>query len=114
MYRLFKYWGGEAVYGGHENDPIISNTLKLIGSPCIIKCSVPISEVDKNPPDFCKRFLSYFISNDIEYPEPPASFDMYTERDLKSIEVLEIIEKSNPVFRDLTDHMNWPEDYEVI
>ncbi|MCD4782864.1 MAG: hypothetical protein K8T10_03425 [Candidatus Eremiobacteraeota bacterium] len=111
VYRLFKYWGGEAVYNGHENDPIISNTLKSIGVPCIIKCSVPISEVDKYPPDFCKRFLSYFISNDIEYPEPPASFDMYTERDLKSIEVLEIIEKSNPVFRDLTDYMNWSEDY---
>jgi hypothetical protein len=107
VYRLFRSWGGEAMYCGHENDDRISATLRSIGIPCIVKCSLPILDVDRYPPDYAARFLSFFISGEVEYPEPPVGFDMCIERDLKASEVLDIIDMHNSAFEALTDYRNW-------
>lgn len=39
---FFRFWGGEALYKSHENDPF-GNVLTQIGTPCVIKARVPIS-----------------------------------------------------------------------
>lgn len=41
--RLFRHWGGEAVYWAHEGDPEIAAVLRRIGHPSIIDAWVPIS-----------------------------------------------------------------------
>ncbi|SEP47298.1 hypothetical protein SAMN04490178_1441 [Propionispora vibrioides] len=113
VYRLFRSWGGEAMYCGHENDGHILGTLRTIGVPCIVKCSIPISDADQYPPNYVERFLSYFISKDIEYPEPSAGFDMYIKRDLKVSEVLKVIDLFNPTFEALTDCKAWHEQCKI-
>jgi hypothetical protein len=40
---FFHYWGGEALYNFHENDPITGGALRRIGRPCLIEADVPIS-----------------------------------------------------------------------
>lgn len=112
LYRFFNFWGGEALYCGHWEDPHISNTLTSIGIPCIVKCCLPF--VDVNPTCLADRFLAYMISEDIEYPHPPADFDMRIERNLISTEVKDIIEISNPRFKHLTGHSNWPTQYKIV
>jgi hypothetical protein len=43
--RLFRYWGGEAVYWAHERGTEISAVLRRIGHPSIIDAWVPISDL---------------------------------------------------------------------
>jgi len=116
IYRFFKSWGGEALYWGHENDKNICETLQSIGTPCIIKCSVPFTESKlfciRN--SYSERFLSFFISNDIQYPEPSAECDMMIKRSLKTNEVINVIEFSNPLFKELTKYDSWCEECPIF
>lgn len=40
--RLFRSWGGEALYNSHEKDLETGSVLRSIGIPCIIEAAVPI------------------------------------------------------------------------
>lgn len=114
IYRLLRNWGGEAVYWGHEKDHNISQTIKNIGLPCIIKCSLPISETEFFHHNYSARFLSYLASDNIEYPEPPASFDLNIKRDLLPNEVLNIIDIRQHEFIDLIDYNKWKDKFPLI
>jgi len=113
VYRLFRSWGGEALYWGHEKDDQISVTLRRIGIPCIVKCSLPFRDAEPYHPSYAKRFLSYLISGEVEYPDPPAEFDMRIRRDLIASEVLEIIDIFNPKFGEFTDYKSWDEQCQI-
>jgi hypothetical protein len=41
--RLFRNWGGEALYAYHETDPITGLGLRSIGTPCPVEADVPIA-----------------------------------------------------------------------
>ena len=43
--RLFRSWGGEALYNSHEHDSVTGSVLRGIGKPCVIMVSVPISSL---------------------------------------------------------------------
>jgi len=113
VYRLFRYWGGEALYWGHENDENISNSIKQLGTPCIVKCALPFHDVDFYH-NYTARFLSYVVSDIIKYPEPSVDFDMYIKRDLCPEEVLEIIDISNPRFVQMIDYDKWKNDFPLV
>jgi hypothetical protein len=113
VFRLFQHWGGEVMYGGHENDTAIASTLCRIGTPCIVKCAIPFSLVSQFHINFTERFLSQFVSGDVEYVEPTADFDLYTKHDLPASAVLEIIERSNPKFETMTESKAWPDHHGI-
>jgi|MDSW01.3.fsa_nt_gb hypothetical protein len=114
VYRLFRSWGGEALYNGHEEDEEIAPHLRSIGAPCIVKCAMPFSEAENYSSSYAKRFISRFILDEIEYPEPPYSFDMHMKRDLTPAEILGIIKISDPQFEELTDYKNWPDEEQIV
>lgn len=113
VFRLFRSWGGEAIYFGHETDNNIAGDLARLGTPCIVKCAIPFPCDDPYYPKFAARFLSQLVENDIEFPEPPADFDLRTKRDLSASEVLEIIEFSDPQFEELTGCSAWSVQYRI-
>lgn len=113
VFRLFRSWGGEAVYNGHEEDKNISSVLRSIGSPCLVKCTIPFNDVEHFHQNFSEYFLSFSVKQEINCPHPGYQFDMHIKRDIPSSEVLEIIEFSNPRFKELTDHSSWPKCYQV-
>lgn len=41
--RFFRHWGGEALYGLHERDPVTSPVLAQVGTPCVVEALVPIA-----------------------------------------------------------------------
>jgi hypothetical protein len=41
VFRLFRSWGGEAVYVGLEQDEKIAAVLASIVTPCVVKCAIP-------------------------------------------------------------------------
>jgi len=44
--RLFTSWGGEALYGCHEQDVCTGPVLRSIGSPCIVEAELPIERIE--------------------------------------------------------------------
>jgi hypothetical protein len=115
VYRLFRSWGGEAVYNGHEDEDGVDDIpiLRSIGIPSIVKCAIPIINANQYHSSYGERFLSYYISDAIETLEPTAGFDMNIERNLFPNEVLEIIQFDNPVFLELTNFLSWREQYQI-
>lgn len=59
LYRLFRYWGGEAIYGPHEQTEI-GEALKRIGRPTLLKCEVPVSDLHPSYP-IAGRFTAAFM-----------------------------------------------------
>ncbi len=114
VYRLFRSWGGEAVYCGHEDDMRIAPVLASIGTPCIVKCAIPFDRAEHYHENFSERFLAQLISDEIEYPEPAAGFDLNTKKDLEAADVLEIIEFADPRFAALTGFGGWPAHCRII
>jgi len=113
VYRLFRSWGGEAVYRALEENPNVAKTLRSVGQPCIVKCAIPFHQARPSYPGFAKRFLSEFVSNEIVSPEPQKAFDLYTENDVSSDAVRAIIEHRSPQFEQLTRESCWPERYSI-
>lgn len=44
--RFFRSWGGESLYGCHENDPVSGHVLNMIGTPCIIEAYIPVKSLN--------------------------------------------------------------------
>lgn len=58
--RFFRYWGGEALYNSHEDDPETGPVLARIGTPCLIEADVPVG-TDKHswlPVKLARIFLA--------------------------------------------------------
>jgi hypothetical protein len=107
VHRFFRSWGGEAIYVGHEEDSKISDRLRQIGRPCIIRCSIPFSNTNHFCSSFSEYLISFFVSEEIEYPEPGYEFDVYTKSSLSADKTLEIISIEDPEFEILTAYKNW-------
>ncbi len=60
VYRLFRSWGGEALYNSHEDDPATSAALRGIGIPCLVEAFVPVAEI-KTFGAIGQRFLNIYL-----------------------------------------------------
>jgi len=75
--------------------------------PCIVKCALPLEHAHQFHASFAARFVSLFVSEEIESPDPSASFDLYTTHDVDSSSVVEIIALPDPQFESMTRHREW-------
>ena len=107
VYRLFRSWGGEAIYCGLERDGRMADVLQRLGGPCIVKCAIPFAWAVQYHVNFTERFLSQMVSRDVEYSEPPPGFDMHTKQNLRPEDIMDIIEFSDPLFEILTGCSGW-------
>lgn len=114
VFRLFRSWGGEALYRGHEEDPLVVATLRCTGMPCIVKCKIPFGDAKDYRGSYGERFLSQFISKKVKCPDPSPAFDMFVERDLDHTEVLAIFDINNPRFEKLTGYSHWGGYYKIV
>ena len=59
--RFFRHWGGEALYNSHEDDPVTSPAIRVIGTPCIVEVDVPVSSLaghERLALNIVRRFLA--------------------------------------------------------
>lgn len=112
VYRLFRSWGGEALYGGFEDAPSVSGVLTALGQPAIVKCAVALPADDLNG---CRaaHLLSIAVRHQIEHPEPSPTFDWSVRRDLASSEVLDIITMDDSRFEALTRYRAWAPEHRI-
>lgn len=99
---FFEFWGGEAVRRNYKIQEQGMMQLKRIGNPCVVKCSIPFKDIKNVLREYAEYLVSYFISKDIENPEPSAKFDIRIARDLDASEIENIFDISNPNFEKLT------------
>ena len=103
---FFRHWGGEALYGCHEDDPVTSPVLRCIGTPRLVEADVPISLLDKaRGPDFTtyRRFL---ISRGYCIQEP-TDYEDYIVYPLPAQHVRRVISFPDPEFCSLTNCDEW-------
>ena len=72
--RLFRRWGGEALYNSHESDPETGTALTQIGRPCLIEAEVQIECMSENKLAFIvyKSFLAhngFEVECDLDYED---------------------------------------------
>ena len=99
--RFFKSWGGELIY--LEKEDGVMPSLQSIGSPYIIKCAIPIKDLLKSSKQLPARFISIFVKEKIEYPEPDVEFDFFVNSDVPAQNIIDIINHKSIEFNNLTN-----------
>jgi hypothetical protein len=105
LYRLFRLWGGEALYANHERNHEIYTELFYIGKPCIVLGSLTYEDI--NPyPLLATRFVNVFLNKDnLKYNA--YDFDNCVKNEVK---VLNIITEDEELFEQLTNYSKWKLD----
>lgn len=105
LYRLFRSWGGEAIYNNNENLKEVSKTLSSIGKPCIVLGNIKCSEISSYESKcLAEKFLEiYYHKSDIE--KSYCDFDLSLNRE---VGILGIIKLGDDLFEELTGFSKWP------
>ena len=110
VFRFFRCWGGEALYRGHEQD---SHVIGRIGMPCIVVCAIPFTRISQGFRELSEHFLRYLVSDELGLTDFYLTVDIRIEENLRSSEILDIIEYSDPRFEELTTVSSWPSQYQI-
>jgi hypothetical protein len=105
--NLFRYWGGESTRGGPAGHPEILREIAEIGTPCVVKCAVPVMDSRRHYDNYAKHFLSRSVANDLEYPEPSGAFNFHVTVPVTFANVLKVIEYEDAEFEELTRSKSW-------
>lgn len=70
LYRLFRSWGGEALYNSHEDDPTTGPILQRMGTPCIVEAKVPIRDLAKHGGLDSKIVRQFLVNRGFESHDP--------------------------------------------
>jgi hypothetical protein len=78
--RLFRHWGGEALYNSHEDDEVTSPVLRGIGAPAIIEADVPIAFLRRPYYGLAMKIVRIFlIDGGYHTQEPTTHSDRITQ-----------------------------------
>jgi hypothetical protein len=105
FYRLFKYWGGEALYWMHEEDQKVARELQAFGEACIVVGSLNAGELGKGIDDAAERFVYVFWDQRCGIPTD-------STRDLsirRTVRTLDVIKRSDDRFELFTSASGWRE-----
>jgi hypothetical protein len=104
--RLFTSWGGEALYGSHEEDEQTGPLLRSIGTPCIVEAALPLDvvSVHARPGEWLMRaFLSQRGVRSLEPPKCDGHIREVIGRD----SIRRVISFSDVAFEELTGASGW-------
>lgn len=96
--RLFKFWGGEALYREYEEKKLIRDNVLSIGKPSIILCSIREKDINRYD-DIPERMIKFFLD-----PDTNCDFDNWLKKEVK---VLNIINSKDKIFETLTNFSTW-------
>ena len=105
LWRLFTFWGGEAIYVPQQNKPL-GDLLKKIGTPCIVEAQVPIADIRTRYPVAELLIRCYLDHRGVEQPHD-AEFEGNTRNGVRAEHIRDIIERSDSRFESLTECSSW-------
>lgn len=102
LYRLFRFWGGEATYWAHE-ETALGDALQRAGRPALLKCEAKIS--DLNPHEsVASRLVAAFAERRGTRCVNGYEFESYSRAPVR---VSKVIRWGTEEFDDLTGHQDW-------
>jgi len=108
---LLSYWGGEAVYGPIQLDPLLQE-VSSIGKATILHCSVPLDDLSlfneqEDGLDIAERLINrYFVSKG--YPvHDIASLETSKRSAMPASMIVEVCQSGDAKFEELTECSNW-------
>ncbi|MDO6613906.1 hypothetical protein Q4601_20705 [Shewanella sp. 1_MG-2023] len=104
--RLFKSWGGEALYNSHEGSDILGEVLKNIGIPCVINAIVPMKSIPNARLPW-KEVIATFLSSKGFKLDNPTDYEGYSIESITSDNIIDIIEYPTEKFDKLTGCREW-------
>ncbi len=108
VYRLFSFWGGEALYMGHDDDSDSGPVLRRIGSPSIVVSSVRIDETLESFASVSERFVARWLrKRGTRRTSCPPEMMGYVSAPLGSDRVLKVLTHLDPDFANLTGYRKW-------
>jgi hypothetical protein len=106
LYRFFRYWGGEALYSHYENNITIAPILQKIGTPCIVKASLPLAKYQIFLEVGRILYAAFMGSRGIR-TEDGVGTQGYMQSPLSPGQILKTIKYADDEFRTLTDLDTW-------
>ena len=104
--RFFRHWGGEALYNSHERDPVSSQAISCIGTPCLVEANVPIAALARHCGlefNILRRFL---VGRGLP-GQGSADYEGRIVRPLPAVNVRRVIRFPSPDFLELTRCLEW-------
>ncbi len=107
IWRLLRFWGGEALYGGHEEDPLIGPALRRIGSPSIVVSSVPLDQTLESIWPVSERFVARWLRQRRIRTDFPPEMEAYMSARLGPDRILKVLTHLDSDFVKLTRYRKW-------
>lgn len=104
--RFFRRWGGEALYGSHEEDPVTGKALTKVGSPCLIEVDVPIDYLPKHT-NIGEKAMRQFLLHHGYDPRESAEHEDKSLKPIAASDIVRIVDFRDPDFASLTGHKEW-------
>lgn len=108
---FFRYWGGEALYNFHDDDPITGPVIQNIGTPCVIEAVVPISHFRQQTSLATKVALRYAISRGHQSTEPVDHVDSIASP-VPAANIRRVVPFSAAEFSELAAFDGWNAPYD--
>lgn len=105
MYRLFRYWGGEALYYKYEGDVDVGPLLKNLGKPTIVLAEVPINAI-KSILTVGEYLLNQFSHNRRVIAHSSSS-EGHICRAIAGDNIISLFSLDDPEFESLTSASQW-------
>lgn len=103
---LFCHWGGEALYGQHENDSEIGPILRKIGQPRIVVAEIPFAYL-ATPALLAEIVAGRYISVRDGAFDANIDFTCWIEKPIENDRICEIINRYDSAFEQLTGCSRW-------
>jgi len=108
--RLFRSWGGEALYNSHERSELTGPILREIGTPCIVEVVVPVAQIETFT-TVGERVLNWYLSrHDISTGNAP-QMEGVVRTPIPRESLLRVIPRGTKEFLRLTNCSGWTESF---
>ena len=104
---LLGYWGGEALYRGHDRDPETGPVLKALGRPCIVELAVPHDAIRSYGRLGLNIIRTFELAHDLHDENSP-DCEGHTRLPIVPDHVLRVITTDDDDFTALTRDRDWP------
>ena len=105
--RLFRSWGGEALYNSHEDDPETGPLLRRIGTPCIWIVVLPIGQGAITWKNVGERFVRAYLAQRKVATGNGANIETRLFEPLPPGSIINVARYDDPAFEKLTGCSTW-------
>jgi len=105
--RLFRSWGGEALYNSHESRDDTGPVLRGIGMPAIVVTAIPIPRLRTTTADTGERFVWRFLADRQVPIDQAPDIETCATEPVPAEMILEIITFADCRFEQLTGCSTW-------